>query len=426
MEKAIGDRKYEEAVEISKAIEDEGYFINLVLDDKVVYISDEYEVNLKDIIVYDVDEIVIDEPLETYIIRSNLGEFNSIKLGDESSISSIRIDPIISIEEQNNLFKEDRQFTMKLILMVLLAIIGSVVLTTSLATYITVGSIIKPLELLQTGTNKIMAGDLNFSLNYDKDDAFGEVFSDFENMRKKLLDLRDHQVKYNENRKELIAGITHDLNTPLTSIRGYTSGLLDGIAKTEEKQVYYLEKINSISTEMSGLVNELLDYSMLDIDSVNFNFVKTDLVEYFKDCILELEKEYDEKGMKIEFYAEIPDKVAYSYIDLIHFRRVVLNIFNNSLKYKEKDLGHLLITLYEKNNFYSISFKDDGIGITRDEVKKIFEVFYRLDKSRNKEIGGYGLGLAIVKNIVSAHSGYIEINKDYNEGLELILTLPKV
>lgn len=423
--RSIDEENYEKAIENVKEIEKDGYLVSLVLNDNIEYESDNYSIYSTKVMQNYFENKIIETDMGNYTVIGDVGEFNFINLGSEkenSYLSIFKIESRPTIEERN---KEDVDYIMKVILFVLLAAIIAIILTTSIVTFIILNSILKPLELLQSGTNQIREGNLNFAINYTRDDELGAVFGDFENMRKQLLNSREEEKRYQENRKELIAGITHDLNTPLTSIKGYTAGLLDGIADTREKQTNYLKKINGAANQMSELINELLLYSTLDMDNVSFNFIKTDLVEYFKDCILEIESQYKSKNMNLLFTTDLSTGKAYANIDWIHFKRVVLNILNNSIKYKKAGEGNVHINLSEEDENYIIKFSDDGIGVPKDEIANIFEVFFRLDKSRNKKTGGSGLGLAIVKNIVTAHSGNIRVNENYTNGLELILTLPK-
>ena len=304
-----------------------------------------------------------------------------------------------------------------------LSIIGVIVITITIMTYIITRSILNPLKILSEGTRQIKSGNLNHSIAYSKKDEFGEVCADFEDMRISLLKLKEEERRYEENRKELIAGITHDLNTPLTTIKGFVSGLLEGIAFTPEKQETYLRSINQTADKMSKLIDELLLYSTLDMNSMPFSFEKIDLVEYFKDCVMEITEEFQQKGMHLHFHPVCD--LACADIDLMQFNRVVLNILDNSVKYKREDFGNIHITVDENEKETSITFRDDGYGIPENESGDVFEVFYRSDKSRSQSIGGSGLGLAIVQRIVHAHHGSICVNPDYTDGLEIIISLPK-
>lgn len=427
IEQNILEEDFEKAIENVKEIEAEGYSANLILDNGISYKSENYNEYSDKVI----GEYFNNANKSEYTIINESGEASCIKLfgNDSSRNDKISYLYIVStqaretLEEQNEMIAKDKQYIMKIILFVLVAIVSAVVLTTFVMTIIILKSILRPLNLLREGTNQIKEGNLHFKIDYSKDDEFGCVCKDFDNMREKLLNSKEEKERYENNRKELIAGITHDLNTPLTSIKGFTSGLLEGIINTKEKQISYLENINQTADQMSKMINELFLYSTLDMDGVSFNFISTDLVDFFKGYISEISSEFRKDSMCIHFITEL--EIAEVHIDWMHFRRVVLNILKNSTKYKKDGVGNIYITLSEYDGLYNIYFADNGIGIPKDEITNIFDPFYRVDKSRSQQTGGTGLGLAIVKNIVNAHKGSIRVNEKYNDGLELIISLPK-
>lgn len=156
-----------------------------------------------------------------------------------------------------------RKLMISLLIMIFGLIVLTILITNSLMTMIILNYIIKPLEKLRLGTEKIKAGDLEYITKYTRDDEFGSIFTDFESMRRELLYSKMEKDKYDRNRNELIARITHDLNTPITSIKGFTSGLLDGIIKSPDRQRFYLESINHTVDQMSAMINELFLYSTL-------------------------------------------------------------------------------------------------------------------------------------------------------------------
>lgn len=132
----------------------------------------------------------------------------------------------------------------------------------------------------------------------------------------------------------------------------------------------------------------------------------------------------EKENMLIDFESTLDEALVE--IDWVHFKRVVLNIINNSLKYKKDECASVRISIREDESKYLISFKDRGRGISLEDQKEIFNPFFRADKSRNREIGGTGLGLAIVKSIVEAHGGSVYINESYVDGLEIVLVLDKI
>ena len=427
IEQNILEEDFEKVIENVKEIEAGGYSVKLILDNDTSYESENYNEYSDKVI----GEYFNDANKSEYTIINESGEASCIKLFGNDSSSNDNINYLymvstqtrVTLEEQNETIAKDKQFIMKTILFVLLAIVSAVILTTSVMTFIILRSILRPLNALREGTNQIKEGNLHFEIAYPNDDEFGDVCKDFDDMREKLLNSKEEKERYENNRKELIAGITHDLNTPLTSIKGFTSGLLEGIIDTKEKQIRYLENINQTADQMSKMINELFLYSTLDMNGVSFNFISTDLVDFFEGCISEISSEFSKDNIYIHFITEL--EMAEVQIDWMHFKRVVLNILKNSAKYKKDGISNIYITLSEYGELYNISFADDGMGITKDEITNIFDPFYRADKSRSQQTGGAGLGLAIVKNIVNAHNGSIRVNEKYNDGLELIISLPK-
>lgn len=420
----IKNGREDEILNDIKSIEDLGYSVDINLSDEFEYKSDKYDKELELVLGYKAD---LSDNMKVFNFLSETGELTKINLDGESGeenyiyVLSFYENPnysnqLESIEEYKSLFYNSFLF-------VVLAIISTVILTTGFTSLLIAKSILRPLDELRDGIGKIKEGNLDFNMDYGKKDEFGLIFDDFEDMRNQLSISRQEKDKYDRNRSELIAGITHDLNTPLTSIKGYTSGLIDGIINSKEKQVKYLKNINATVDHMSSMINELFLYSTLDVDGINFNFIETNLVDFFEGLVIELEENLSQNKMSIEFETRL--EKANVEIDWIHFKRAVLNIITNSGKYKKNDEGNIRILLTEADKEYLIQFEDDGRGIPKDEMKQVFAPFYRADKSRNQKTGGTGLGLAIVKGTVDAHGGSIAIDENYLDGLKLIVSLPK-
>lgn len=405
---------------VFKDLESKGYYIRLGEDDGIIHQTKGYE-EMYERIVGDIE--CLGNTTE-YTLSNEYGAafFFSLNIGQNNKTLSVITDKQNHLAAYNQAFIDGGFHYIQIMMQVaFLSIISVVVITITILTYFITRSILKPLKLLKEGTRQIKSGNLHHSIVYPKKDEFGDVCADFEDMRISLLTLKEEERRYEENRKELIAGITHDLNTPLTSIKGFVSGLLEGIINTPEKQMSYLKSINQTADQMRKLIDELLLYSTLDMNGVPFSFEKIDLVEYFKDCLQEIGPAFQQKEMCLNFNASC--KNAYANIDYTQFNRIVLNILENSVKYKKNECGNISITVSKGINEIYISFKDDGTGIPENESRDIFQVFYRSDKSRNKP--GNGLGLAIVQRIVLAHNGSIYVNPDYIDGLEVIIVLPQ-
>ena len=283
-------------------------------------------------------------------------------------------------------------------------------------------SITKSLYKLKDGARMIGEGNLDFEIEYDTNDEITEVIQTFELMRKKLYESTQNQRRHEEHKKEMIAGISHDLRTPLTSIKGYVSGLIDGIADSPEKQQQYLTTIYNTAEEMGNLVDELFLFSKLDLNKVSFNLEKTNIVEYLSFCYEDLKFSMEKRNVVLTFTSLIDENV-YVNIDKNQFSRVLLNISDNTAKYKVNEIGRLDISVEKDGNIVRIKLKDDGVGIPGETTEKIFDSFYRNDPARTNPVSGSGLGLAVSKQIIEAHNGKIYARSNLGEGLTIIIEL---
>ena len=291
----------------------------------------------------------------------------------------------------------------------------------SLACYYQIYTIFPPLTVLQGGLKQIAAGNYDYQLRSDKRDEIGAVIGEFEMMRRKLADLNKQKSEFDRQRGEIIAGISHDLKTPLTTIQGYTKGLMDGVANTPAKTERYLKTIYETARTMNSLVNQLNDFSKLDIDTIEYSFRERDLVELIQDFAAINIPIYATKGLKIE--TDFSDTPVEADIDKDQFLRVVRNILDNSVKYKDKPEGEAKIKVYSDGENAVLEIGDNGPGVSPHEIEYIFESYYRGDPSRTNPTTGSGLGLSIVKTIITAHDGTVQAVND--NGLKIIIKIPQ-
>ena len=284
-------------------------------------------------------------------------------------------------------------------------------------------NLINPIKLLSYGADQIKNGNLDFDMNYEYDDEFKQVCDDFNEMRIRLKESVQAKLKYEENRKELVAGISHDLRTPLTGIKGYVEGLIDGVANTPEKVNKYLNTIHQKACDMDELVDRLFLFSKLDTGKYPFNFDIIYVREYFYDIYEEVFEDFSKKGLKLTYLNECSDKTQVK-IDYREIRRVILNILENSLKYDNNIDKMSRIFVYEKDEWVFVEISDNGDGVDEKILHKLFESFYRVDQSRTNPSQGSGLGLAISKSIIEAHGGEIEAFN--NNGFTIVLKLPVI
>ena len=253
----------------------------------------------------------------------------------------------------------------------------------------------------------------------------GEVCKDFEEMRVILKETSEAKIKSDHDEKELIRNISHDLKTPLTAIKGYVDGLLDGVANTPEKQEKYIRTIANKVNDMDRLIDELTMYSRLDANRVPYTFVRCEASAYFGDCCEELGTELQADQIALMYNDHITSP-AYISVDPEKLKRVINNIISNSVKYMaEGREGRISIDLYDEGDYVHVVFADNGIGINAKDLERIFERFYRTDESRNSKSGGSGIGLAIVKRIVEDHKGKIWAESVEGEGTTMHLYLVK-
>lgn len=285
-------------------------------------------------------------------------------------------------------------------------------------------SMIYPLNKLRIATQKMKEGDLNYSVKNNKRDEIGLLCEDFEDMRLRLKELIETKLQYEQESKELISNISHDLKTPLTAIKGYTEGILDGVADTEEKRKKYLKTIYTKANDMTLLVDELSLYTKLDTNTIPYNFVTVNLNQYFTDCISELSLDLEVKNIDLGYfnYASHDIQVV---IDPEQIKRVINNIIGNAVKYMDKRRGIINVRIHEETDSVVIEIEDNGKGICAKDLPYIFDRFYRADASRSSSTGGTGLGLAIAKKIVEEHNGRIWAKSKENMGTIIYLCLKK-
>ena len=285
--------------------------------------------------------------------------------------------------------------------------------------------IIKPINKLKYATRRVKEGDLDFRLEKTGEDEIGELSADFEEMRAHLKTEIDTRMQYEEDLRTLIGNISHDLKTPLTTIKGYAEGIMDGVADTPEKKEKYLRTIRSKAEDMTRMVEELALYTKIDCKSYPYHFEKVRLKDFFTDCIEEDEPELERKNIKIRLVNQLSEDDEV-YADREQLKRITMNIIGNAVKYLSKESGKITITLTDELSYIRTGITDTGVGIPKKDLPHIFERFYRGDTSRNTGKGGSGLGLAIVKQIIEDHGGTICARSIEGEGTTISFTLLRV
>ena len=234
-----------------------------------------------------------------------------------------------------------------------------------------------------------------------------------------LQDITEH-VKLDEMRKEFVADVSHELKTPITSIIGYADTLQDG-EYDESTTKKFLSVISSEGRRMANLVSDLLTLSRYDTNRVKKEVTEFDLGELAKKCEEKLRIEIQRKKQHVECYvtADVPPIKA----DKAGIERVILNVLSNAIKYTEENGSIKIYVGFVYNDAY-IKIIDNGIGIPKEDLNRIFERFYRVDKARTREMGGTGLGLSIAKEIIEQNNGSIDIKSEYGKGTEVVIRIP--
>ncbi|GFZ91451.1 two-component sensor histidine kinase [Paenibacillus marchantiophytorum] len=306
---------------------------------------------------------------------------------------------------------------------VIVTFILILVLTNGVLTYFVSRSIIRPLKSLKRAAEEIKEGNLDFEVVRHSDDEIGELSTAFEEMRRKLKKSVEIQLQYEENRKELISNISHDLKTPVTAIKGYVEGIMDGVSNSPDKMDRYIRTIYNKAADMDRLIDELFLFSKLDLGKVPFQFETVDLGQYVQDCAQELQFDMEKKGVRFAL-TELPQSPLYVTADRDKLRRVLLNIIENAVKYSDEGNRSITLTLREIDGHAVIQIIDNGQGISEEALPHIFDRFYRADPSRNTATGGSGLGLAIAKQIMEEHGGRIGATSMIGRGTTVYMALP--
>lgn len=312
--------------------------------------------------------------------------------------------------------------------MVIQFIISCVVLITLTGACLTLWlykSVLSPINKLIDAARNITQENLEFSMSYPIEEEFIQLYDTFEEMRVHLKESIEKNINNDIESKELISNISHDLKTPITAIKGYVEGIMDGVADTPEKIDRYIKTIYNKANDMDRLIGELTDYSKIDTNKIPYHFIKLNVAEYFDDCIEEISTELENKNFKLA-YLNYTDKSTEVIADPEQIKRVINNIISNSLKYNDKENGIINIRIKDQKDYVHFEIEDNGKGVSPDDLPYIFERFYRTDSSRNSKKGGSGIGLSIVKKIIEAHGGTIWAFSTLETGAAIHFLLKKV
>lgn len=311
---------------------------------------------------------------------------------------------------------------------ILLVIILILILSIIIMSLITAQTITKPMKKLIDGVEEISNGNLDYRIDYDSTNEIGVTVKAVNEMAARLKESIRQREEMDESRKQMTAGIAHDLRTPLTSIKGYVEGLRDGIANTPEKQREYIQTIYNSANDIERLLNELQTISLLERRSIELNKQEINLHEFLSEYVTEAKYKAKKNNYTIEYKEpKEEDKNIIVNLDAPRFSRVLMNIISNSIKYASKARdGKLTITLTGYDKSVIIALEDNGIGISDENISHIFETFYRADQARTRVSDGSGIGLAVCKEIVEQHGGHIWATSNEGKSTTILISLNKV
>ena len=318
--------------------------------------------------------------------------------------------------------------TAKLILVIVAGVLGLTVLLSILFTNrflikFVFRHIQEPLDLLSHGVEEIGKGNLDYRIQYDGEDEFSGICHQFNSMAVHLQESVTESIRQEESRKDLMAGISHDLRSPLTSILAYVEGLQEGVAKTPEKMAEYLNIIHDKTRQIQALVSQLFLYTKLDLAAYPIHPISLDLTSWLTRLAEGPGKDFIQRGLTVTPDEPLPQVTAWA--DPSELERVVLNCLDNSAKYKNKPEGQMTLTLTDLDESVRLTLADDGPGVAPGELSKLFSPFYRGDKARQDPTQGSGLGLAIAAKAIGRMGGRIWAAASDPTGLTICIELAK-
>lgn len=416
------DEKHEKISDTAESLEQFGSLVYIENNGETFYATKDLET----IFEYANSITPVDTNKSSYYYgESGIVIVNRIQNGDEEYL-------ILTANGDYKTQNEDKQTASQSIIVKLTnnaaAVLGVCVMTFVIAiiviSLIISKTIVGPIEKITTGANEIAKGNLDYEIDYKSTNELGQLADSFSYMQTRVKESIEQLNRADQQEKEMIAGIAHDLRTPLTSIKGYLEGIIDGVADTPEKRRRYLKTIYDSAISMEKMLNDLLMISKLELGSITLNCEDVhinDFLSYASEIGSELKKE----NFEFEIHDNSKTNALLS-IDTDRFTRVVDNIISNSVKYRRKGVKgkiSLIVSEYEHSVIFEIA--DNGMGVEKESLTRIFDTLYRADKARSNVSDGSGLGLAVCRQIVKLHGGMIWAQTNADKGLSIFISLPK-
>lgn len=330
----------------------------------------------------------------------------------------------MTLPDMPELFGKPRMQTEAVMISLLIIGTAAIVVIVSLSmvsTHFQIKYVLRPVNALTLAARRVEQGDFSQPVGYTGQDEFTAVCAAFEQMQRHLLLEQEKNAAYEKARTDLVAGISHDLRTPLTSVKGYIKGLRDGVANTPEKQAQYLDVAYRKACDMDVLLQRLFYFSKLETGNLPLFPVRADLGDFVRGFVRDTAGELEQQGGRILLRGgPAPHPVR---IDTEQMYRVLTNLTENALRYAGVQPLTLTLTLWRERDMERLRFADNGQGVSQEDLSHLFEQFWRGDQSRGSQGGeGSGLGLYIVRYIIQAHGGTITARND--GGLVFEIGLP--
>jgi signal transduction histidine kinase len=378
--------------------------------------------------------VIFDQAME--ISPSFNMDVNSCYFGDNGFVFVSRVkaqdctyrilvtDPSYAVSDANvSDFKENVRNISNRVIIMMATVLFMFIITIVGISLVAARLIQKPIKKLAAGADKIAKGDLDAVIDYESTNAIGTTVKSFNEMTQKLKRSLQEQKRIEESRNIMVAGLAHDLRTPLTSIKGYVEGIRDGIANTPEKQAQYIETIYSSANNMEKMIDDLMTVSQFDHGKTVLNQKVVNINDVMANFVEEITPKLNKFDFEFQYINHCED-VVLANLDVDRFSRVLTNIVINSIKYRKTNVkSKLTITSQSYEKAVIISIADNGIGVDSESLGKIFEPFYRNDPARSKVHGGSGIGLNVCKRIVELHGGLIWATGEEGEGLTINISL---
>lgn len=296
---------------------------------------------------------------------------------------------------------------MVLLILLLALFIGS------LCIFIAARYLVKPIQVLTRATKQLAKGDFDVEIQTKRVDEMGALTHSFNEMASELKQLE-------QMRQDFVSNVSHEIQTPLTSISGFAMAMKNSNLVAEDDRNYYLDIIITESGRLSRLSNNLLELASLESDHHPFEAATFNLDEQIRQIIVTCEPQWSTKNIQVHLELAEPIQVT---ADRDQLNQVWMNLLGNSIKFTPAG-GHIHISTNQLENEILITITDTGIGIAPEQLDYVFDRFYKTDLSRNRSISGNGLGLAIVKKIVMLHHGTVEMKSQEGEGTTVLVHLP--